>query len=59
MNFNGNRAVPCKLLLDSKYSVKRSDVIKSFDCILKFPAVIMSIFLTYVHLIEKQTDLPE
>ena len=31
-NFNGNRSVPCKLMLNSEYSVIKSDVIKSFDC---------------------------
>ena len=27
-----NKSVPCKLMLDSEYSVIKSDVIKSFDC---------------------------
>ena len=31
--FNENRSVPFKLLLDSEYSVIKSDVTKSFDCI--------------------------
>ena len=56
MNFNGNRSVPCNLMLDSKDSVIKCDIIKSFDCILKLPGVIMIIFLTYVQLIEKQPE---
>ena len=31
--FNGNRSVPSNFITDIEYSVKTSDVIKSFDCI--------------------------
>ena len=36
-NFNGNRSVPSKFMLDIEYSVITSDVIKSFDCTLYGP----------------------
>ena len=32
METDPTRSVPCKLMLDSEYSVIKSDVIKSFDC---------------------------
>ena len=32
-DFNGYRSIPCKLMSASDYSVIKSDVIKSFDCI--------------------------
>ena len=31
-DFNGNRSVPSNFMSDIEYSVKTSDVIKSFDC---------------------------
>ena len=31
--FNGNRSIPSKFMLDIEYSNITSDIIKSFDCI--------------------------
>ena len=31
-DFNGNGSVPSNFMLDTEYSVIKSDVIKSFDC---------------------------
>ena len=43
--FNGNRSVPSKFMLDIEYSVITSDVIKSFDCTYIIKKVIFSITL--------------
>ena len=40
-NFNGNRSSPSNFMSDIEYSVIKSDVIKSFDCI-KMPTIMLA-----------------